>query len=79
MSHTSLPLDLHDAFAWVNAAGEIEEFCNMSSADADQYAADAEENFSQCWDDPSWANADVTIDSLLELRDFLLTDRAGDN
>jgi len=74
-----VPEALRDAYYWVESAGQIEEFLDLSSVDAAQYADEATENFSQArLDGPEWAGASVTVDHLLALRNFLLLRRAAE-
>ena len=74
-----VPVELRDAYYWVESAGQIDEFLDMSSVDAARYADEATENFSQArLDGPEWAWASVTVDHLLALRNFLLLRRAAE-
>ena len=74
-----VPEALRDAYYWVESAGQIDEFLDLSSADAARYADEATENFSEAsLDGPEWAGASVTVDHLLALRNFLLLRRAAE-
>ena len=76
-----VPVELRDAYCWVDAAGEIDELTDLSTADAARYASEAAENFEQAsadGPDGEWAGAMVTAEGLLALRQFLILRRAAD-
>ena len=76
-----VPVELRDAYCWVDAAGQIDELTDLSTADAARYASEAFENFEECaadGPDGEWAGAVVTVEGLLALRQFLILRRAAD-
>ena len=77
----ALRVELHDAYYWVDAAGEIDELTDLSTAEAERYASEAVENFEQAsvdGPDGEWAGAMVTVEGLLALRQFLILRRAAE-
>ena len=77
-----VPVELRDAFCWVDAAGEIDELTDLSTAEAERYASEAADNFEQAsadGPDGEWAGAVVTVEGLLALRQFLILRRAADD
>ena len=77
-----VPVELRDAYCWVDAAGEIDELTNLSTADAARYASEAFDNFEECAADGpggEWAGAEVTVEGLLALRQVLILRRAADD
>ena len=77
-----VPIELRDAYCWVDAAGEIDELTTLSTAEAERSASEAFENFEQASADGphgEWAGAVVTVEGLLALRQFLILRRAADD
>jgi hypothetical protein len=77
-----VPVELRDAYCWVDAAGQIDELIDLSTADAARYASEAFDNFAECaadGPDGEWAGAEVTVEGLLALRQFLILRRAADD
>ena len=77
-----VPIELRDAYCWVDAAGEIDELTNLSTAEAERYASEAADNFDQAsadGPDGEWAGAMVTVEGLLALRQFLILRRAAND
>ena len=77
-----VPVELRDAYCWVDAAGEIDELIDLSTAEAARYASEAADNFDQASADGphgEWAGAEVTVEGLLALRQFLILRRAADD
>jgi hypothetical protein len=76
-----VPVELRDAYCWVDAAGQIDELIDLSTAEAERYASEAADNFDQAsadGPDGEWAGAVVTVEGLLALRQFLILRRAAD-
>ena len=77
-----VPIELRDAYCWVDAAGEIDELTGLSTAEAERYASEAFDNFEQASADGphgEWAGAVVTVEGLLALRQFLILRRAAND
>ena len=76
-----VPVSLRDSYCWVDTAGELDELLGLSAAEADRYASEAFDNFEQAsadGPDSEWADAVVTVESLLALRNFLILRRAAE-
>lgn len=76
-----VPVELRDAYCWVDAAGQIDELIDLSTAEVERYASEAADNFDQAsadGPDGEWAGAVVTVEGLLALRQFLILRRAAD-
>ena len=76
-----VPVELRDAYCWVDAAGEIDELTGLSTVEAERYASEAFDNFEECaadGPDGEWAGAEVTVEGLLALRQFLIMRREAD-
>jgi|TARA_R110000824_G_scaffold25824_1_gene89454 hypothetical protein len=67
-----LPPDLEDAYAWVEAAGELDVLRQLSQREARQYATACAGNFDG---DYPWHQATVTRDAVLGVWAYL-TDEA---
>jgi hypothetical protein len=69
-----MSVELRDAYYWVENAGHIEEFLDMSAVDAEAFITDTLGDFAQASMD-EWAEAIVTREHLVALRTFLLLRR----
>ena len=69
---TILPLDLHTAYAWTDAAGELEELRDLCGDDLDEYLFASALNYAEAQlDDPRQWPDDMGQDDLLRLRAWL--------
>ena len=66
----SVPADLRAAYAWTQAAGELDDLRDLDDEDARVYAEESAANAAE------HAEPDVTACDLLDLRDWLLEVRA---
>jgi len=69
-----VPVELRDAYYWVENAGRMDAFLDMSPTDAEAFITDTLGDFAQASMD-EWAEASVTRDDLVALRNFLLLRR----